>query len=289
MTSPPGAAALPDHYEGDVYVSPRHLAGATGMGDPGLQPALDAGWETSGDDLGNAYISAPDHRIRIGFLPEGDDDALWKIAAYERAFAAPRWAAAFSDTCPEEFVSAFITELVPLHETDGNAFLQSGIGYRRDASPALMPLLDAGWTVDEQDRLLEVRSPDGLAGAWYDRRTLDHDRELVTNYTRWGMWGGASYGRWYAVFSSHTPTRLIAATAAALADPAPVVRWTGALSRNTLRHATITRVRPPAPTPLDLARAHRPSPALRTVAVPRWSTSTPSARLPSFSRPAARR
>ncbi|MFJ4689230.1 DUF317 domain-containing protein [Streptomyces sp. NPDC088789] len=290
MTSPPEAAAPPDHYTGEVYVTPRHLAGTTGTGDAGLRPALDAGWETSDDDLGNFCIAAPDHRIRIGYLPEGDDDALWKIAAYEQhSFAAPRWAAAFSDSCPDEVVAAFTTGLVPLHDTDGNAFLRGGIGYRRDASPVLAPLLDAGWTVDERHWLVEVRSPDALAGAWYDRRTLDPDRELTSNATRWGIWGGKTRGRWYAVFSSHTPTPLITATAAAVADPAPVVRWAGGLSTITRRHATITRVRPPAPTPLELARAHRPSPVLRTVTVPRWSTSTPSARLPGPSRPPARR
>ncbi|MFI6289364.1 DUF317 domain-containing protein [Streptomyces sp. NPDC051018] len=276
----------------EVYVSPRHLAGSTAIGDPGLQPALDAGWTISHDDAGNAYLPSPDQRIRIGYLPEGDDDALWKIAAYQQPFAKPRWAAAFSSDCPTEFVTAFTTELVPLHEPEGDKFLTGGIGYRlHPVSTVLQPLLDAGWTLatNFHPTRPELRAPDGLAGAWFDRGNLDPDDELTTNTTRWGMWGGPPRARWHAVFSTHTPTRLITATAAAVADPAPVLRWPGELSRMTRERATITPVRPPAPTPLDMARSRRPAPTLQTVSVPRWTTSTPSAPLPGPFRPASRR
>ncbi|MEU9064668.1 hypothetical protein AB0D13_38990 [Streptomyces sp. NPDC048430] len=37
--------------DGDVYVSPRYLAGTTGIGDPALAPLLDLGWELQHDDL----------------------------------------------------------------------------------------------------------------------------------------------------------------------------------------------------------------------------------------------
>ncbi|MEU5162331.1 DUF317 domain-containing protein [Streptomyces sp. NPDC020875] len=269
-----------------VYVHPRYLAGSTAIGDPGLKPALDAGWEISHDELGNAYLPSPDQRIRIGYMPEGDDDALWKIAAYENQFAAPRWAAAFSDACPTEFVTAFTTALVGLHQGDG--FLQEGLGRADDPHPVLSPLTDAGWTVTDNWWISETTSPDGLAGARYCRGALDHNNELTSNKTRWQMWGGTGYAGWYAVFSTHTPTRLVTATATALADPAPVVRWKNAFWPNS-DHVTVTPVRPPAPTPLDILRARRSVPALRTVAVPRWSTSTPSARLPAPARPAARR
>jgi hypothetical protein len=273
----------------EVFVSPRHLAGSTAIGDPGLQPALDAGWKISHDDHGNTFLPSPDHRIRIGYLPEGDDNALWKIAAYHDPFATPRWAAAFSDDCPTEFITAFTTALVPLHEPNGTDFLTGGIGYKLPSlSTVLHPLLDAGWTLDP-GRRPELRSPDGLAGAWADPRGLNPDWELTTKETRWGMWGGPRHASWYAVFSTHTPTQLITATAAAVAHPEPVLRWPGELSRMTRRLATITPVRPPAPTPLDVARTRRPVPTLRTIAVPRWSTSTPSACLPGPARPAARR
>ncbi|MFI1890252.1 DUF317 domain-containing protein [Streptomyces jumonjinensis] len=241
------------------------------------------------DEHGNVFLPSPDQRIRIGYLPGGDDDALWKIAAYTRPLASPRWAAAFSSNVPTEFVTAFTTALVPLYEPDGNAFLTGGIGYKlHPVSPVVQPLLDAGWALTQTWRP-ELRSPDGLAGAWFDRSDLDPDDELTTNETRWGMWGGSGYARWYAVFSTHTPTRLITATATAVADPAPVLRWPGELSLMTRELATITPVRVPAPTPQDVARARRPAPALQTVAVPRWSTSTPSARLPGPARTATRR
>ncbi|AZK97066.1 hypothetical protein B7R87_26740 [Streptomyces tsukubensis] len=271
----------------DVYVHPRYLAGSTSTGDPGLRPALDAGWEISHDELGNVFVPAPDQRIRIGYLPE-DDDALWKIAAYQQPFATPRWAAAFSTECPTEFITAFTTALVPLHTQD-DAFLHEGLGRADDPHPVLSPLTDADWTVTDNWWISETTSPDGLAGAWYRRGALDHNNELTSNKTRWQMWGGTGYASWYAVFSTHTPSRLITATATALADPAPVLRWKDGLRPNDPDHVTITPVRPPAPTPLDILRARRPAPAPRTVAVPRWSTSTPSAPLPRPSRPAARR
>ncbi|MFF3556180.1 DUF317 domain-containing protein [Streptomyces tsukubensis] len=272
----------------EVHVSPRHLAGSTAIGDPGLKPALDAGWTISYDDHGNVFLPSPDQRIRIGYLPEGGDDALWKIAAHQQPFATPQWAAAFNDACPTEFVTAFTTGLVASHDADGDLFLRGGLGYYRDPMPVFAPMLEADWIIDDRKTILRLTSPDGLAGAWYDRRDLDPGNELVSNETRWGMWGGPPRVGWYAVFSHHTPTAFITATAAAVVDPAPVLRWPGELSRMTRELATITPMRPPAPTPLDVARARR-VPALRTVAVPRWSTSTPSARLPGPARPAARR
>ncbi|MFJ8676298.1 hypothetical protein [Streptomyces sp. NPDC093589] len=36
--------------EGDVYVSPRHLASTTGTGDPALAPLLDLGWDLQYDE-----------------------------------------------------------------------------------------------------------------------------------------------------------------------------------------------------------------------------------------------
>lgn len=40
------------HHEidGDVYVSPRHLASTTGAGDPALAPLLDLGWDLRYDE-----------------------------------------------------------------------------------------------------------------------------------------------------------------------------------------------------------------------------------------------
>ncbi|TWG02632.1 hypothetical protein FHX80_111042 [Streptomyces brevispora] len=31
--------------------------------------------------IGNVYVAAPDCRVRLGLLPEGEDDGLWRINA----------------------------------------------------------------------------------------------------------------------------------------------------------------------------------------------------------------
>ncbi|WP_329025817.1 DUF317 domain-containing protein [Streptomyces sp. NBC_00690] len=280
-----------DDLDGDVYVAPRYLAGSIPTGDVGLQPPLDAGWQLTDDELGNVYLQAPDQRVRIGYLPEDDDDALWKIAAYQHQFARPQWAAAFSSDAPTELVAAFTTALVHSYQQNDDSFLRGGIGQYSDPQPVLAPLADADWAVTNERWPQEMTAPDGLAGAWHQRGSLDPDAELTSNATRWGLWGGPPRVGWYAVFSTHTPTAFITTTATALVDPEPVLRWSGALSLMTRAHAQITPVRPPAPTPRDLARIYqRKPPALHTVSVPRWSTtSTPSARLPGPARPAALR
>ncbi|WP_329558848.1 DUF317 domain-containing protein [Streptomyces uncialis] len=201
--------------------------------------------------------------------PRAGDDALWKIAAYREQFARPHWAAAFNTACPTEYVTAFTTGLVASYDPHGDAFLRGGLGNYRDPTPVLAPMLEADWIIDDRRTMLKLTSPDGLAGAWYDRRDLDPDNELVSNETRWGMWGGPPRVGWYAVFSHHTPTALITATAAAVVDPAPVLRWHGELTRSVRQHAQATPVRPPAPTPGDTARTHwRPAPTLGTVSAP---------------------
>jgi hypothetical protein len=95
------------HHEidGDVYVSPRHLASTTGTGDPALAPLLDLGWDLRYDEDSNVYVSAPDRRVRLGYLPEGEDDGLWRINAYEDSFGPPAWGVCFNDRVPTEFFS----------------------------------------------------------------------------------------------------------------------------------------------------------------------------------------
>ena len=46
---------------------------------PSLQPLLDAGWKLNHDEMGNAYVNAPDQTVRLGYLPGDDGDALWKV------------------------------------------------------------------------------------------------------------------------------------------------------------------------------------------------------------------
>ncbi|WP_225080604.1 DUF317 domain-containing protein [Streptomyces sp. CoT10] len=54
--------------------------------------------------MGNVYVNAPDQTVRLGYLPEGDDDALWKITAYSDPFAMPSWLVTFQDSTPTEIV-----------------------------------------------------------------------------------------------------------------------------------------------------------------------------------------
>jgi hypothetical protein len=73
-----------------------------------MQPMLDAGWPRHHDDLGNFYLSSPDTRLRIGFMPEGTY-SLWYVAAYPDPFGAPQWTAWACDHTPEEVVGALLS------------------------------------------------------------------------------------------------------------------------------------------------------------------------------------
>ncbi|WP_381560335.1 hypothetical protein [Streptomyces eurythermus] len=72
-----------DTPDGDVHVFPRYLASTTGTGDPALAPLLQIGCNLHHDDLGNRCLTAPDHTVRLGYLPESEDDGMWRITAYE--------------------------------------------------------------------------------------------------------------------------------------------------------------------------------------------------------------
>ncbi|MET8412061.1 DUF317 domain-containing protein [Streptomyces sp. NPDC005195] len=91
---------LNDERWREYHVAPRYLAGSTFTGDPALRPLLDAGWKLNHDGMGNVYVNAPDQTVRLGYLPEGDDDALWKVTAYSDPFAMPRWLVTFQESTP---------------------------------------------------------------------------------------------------------------------------------------------------------------------------------------------
>lgn len=93
--------------DGDFYVSPRYLARSTAVGGSDFDPLRDLGWDLHHDDLGNPYLASPDNRVRLGYLPEGDDDGLRRINAYKDAFGTPAWGVCFNDSAPTELVTAF--------------------------------------------------------------------------------------------------------------------------------------------------------------------------------------
>ncbi|WP_073947981.1 DUF317 domain-containing protein [Streptomyces kebangsaanensis] len=275
--------------DGDVYVSPRYLARATAIGDPGLDPLRDLGWELHNDDLGNAYLNAPDRKVRLGYLPEGDDDGLWRINAYKDAFGPPVWGVCFNDSCPTEFVTAFTTALAEAYEQGPDSYLARPVSGNKDRDPflAVAPLINRGWQIDRPRwGAFTVQSPDGLAGLEYTTGHLDPETELTTRDARWQLWAGTSNSRplWYATASTDTPVALLKAITKCISDPAPLPRWredTYSYVEGMTRLTPILPPRPPAPTPLDVHRAaaRRPA-ALPTASIPRWSTTSRPA-LPS--------
>ncbi|WP_432105857.1 hypothetical protein [Streptomyces sp. bgisy091] len=122
---------------------------------------------------------------------------------------------------------------------------------------------------------VEIVAPDGQAGVLIDNRLSGWDEETVTLWARPPGWGT----RAEAVFTARTPSHLIAATAAVMADSAPVIREHHQINRRLEHLVTLTPVGPtsdpqvsPAPPPLDVRRTavtqavHRATRAPRTAA-----------------------
>ncbi|MER6031580.1 DUF317 domain-containing protein [Streptomyces sp. NPDC001851] len=272
-----------DTIDGDVYVSPRYLARATAIGDPGLDPLRDLGWDLHHDDLGNAYLTAPDRKVRLGYLPEGEDDGLWRINAYKDPFGPPVWGVCFNDSCPTEFVTAFTTALAEAYQQGPDSYLARPVSGSKDHDPflAVAPLINRGWLIDRPRwGVFAVQSPDKLAGLEYTTGDLDPETELTTREARWQLWAGTSVDRpyWYATASTDTPVGLLKALTECVSDPAPLPRWREDTYSYVKGRAQVTSIippGPPAPTPLDVQRAVGRRPAARPAAsVPRWSTTS---------------
>ncbi|WP_432198968.1 DUF317 domain-containing protein [Streptomyces sp. bgisy027] len=204
--------------------------------------------------MGNAYVSSPQRHIRLGYLPEGPDNTLWKVAAHADPFGPPRWMATFDTPTPTELVTAFTTALVTSYTKGPDAYL-SGTTHRVDQ--ALNSLAQAGWKRTDTWSATVCTAPDQLAGVTYSRRLPDSQAELHSDTHRWLLWGGQDgySSRWHASFTSRTPIQLIAAATARLADPAPALRYAPQVPSRNRGAAHITPVTPPVPTPLDIRRA----------------------------------
>lgn len=270
--------------DGDVFISPRHLASSTGTGDPALAPLIDLGWDHHYDEDSNLYVSAPDRRVRLGYLPEGEDDGLWRINAYKNSFGPPAWGVCFNDRVPTEFVQAFTTVLATAYEQGPDAYLARPVAGIDEHDPflAVVPLLKQGWEIDRPRwGVFAVQAPDGLAGLEFTTGDLDPEAELTTRDARWQLWAGKSIDRpvWYATASTDTPVALLTAVTQSVADPAPLPRWrqeTFSYIKGMAHLTPILPPGPPAPTPLDVQRAsasRRPA-ALPATSVPRWSTTS---------------
>jgi hypothetical protein len=258
----------------EYHVSPRYLAGSSGTGDAGFAPVAHWPHHHMDDGLCQLLVTSPDGRIRIGWF--GDDFELWKITAAEDAVSAPRWTATFNHVTPAEIVAGLTTALAHDYaqaeatQSEGR-FLASRSLYWADG---IQPLTEAGWTLGAAEHgTVEIIAPDRQAGAFIDNRRSSSDDEAVTLWAGPRGWGT----RAEAVFSARTPSHLIAATAAAMTDPAPVIRERHAINRDMERLITLTPIGlaapiPRAPTPLDVRRTavtqavHHAAQAQRTAA-----------------------
>lgn len=229
-------------------------------------------------------MTAPDRSARLGYLPEGEDDGLWRINAYNDPFAPPVWGACFNGRVPTEFVTAFTTALASAYERGPDAYLARPIAGTDEHDPfqVVVPLIKHGWQFEHPRwNVYALQAPDARAGLEYATGDLDPKAELTTREARWQLWAGNSIDRpaWYATASTDTPVALLAAVTRCVADPAPLPRWREDKSsyiEDMVQLTPILPPQPPAPTPLDVRRAsaaRRPA-AIPATSVPRWSTTS---------------
>ncbi|MYU06113.1 DUF317 domain-containing protein [Streptomyces sp. SID8366] len=271
--------------DGEVHVFPRYLAGLPGHAYPSFDPV--AHWPHHHlDGPFQHVVTSPDHRIRIGWA--GDNYDTWVISAASDPISMPRWTARINQNTPPEIVEGLTRALAQDWTEDSDTFLTSPSPFWNSG---VQPLLDAGWESHPvKAGVLEIVAPDGLAGASIDVVEVDPAAETVTLWAGPPGWGT----RAEAIFTARTPKHLIAATAAALADPTPVLREKHSLHPKLAELAQLTplpRPRPAGPTPRDLRRAaaaRRPTTA-PVRSVPRWTTSTPTPPAHAGPRPGLRR
>lgn len=247
----------PSRYQ-EVLVSPMYLAGSNGAGDAGFAPVSHWPHHSLGDAPCQLLVTSPDHRIRIGWF--GDDFELWKINASEDALSAPRWTATFNHVTPPEIVAGLTTALArdyaeaDVYDDNARFLAKPSYGW----ADAVRPLIDAGWTRDggAERGTVEIVASDGQAGILIDNRLSGRDDETVTLWAGPPGWGT----RAEAVFTAGTPSHLIAATAAVMAESSPVVRERHQIDRRVEHLVTLSpalSVAPQvsrAPTPRDVRR-----------------------------------
>lgn len=272
----------PNRYQ-EVLVTPMYLAGMGGTADASFAPVAHWPHHQLNEGPCQLVVTSPDHRIRIGWF--GDDFESWKITAAEEAVSTPCWTATFNHVTPPEIVAGLTTALARDYAEsdayDSSARFLAKPSYRW--ADAVRPLTDAGWTRDggAERGTVEIVAPDGQAGVLIDNRLSDWDDDTVTLWAGPPGWGSRSE----AVFTARTPSHLIAATAAVMAESAPVMRERHQLDRRVEHLVTLTPVAQAGsvtsaaepsvsrvPTPLDVRRTavaqavHRAALAPRTAA-----------------------
>lgn len=202
------------------FIAPRHLASG---GDPAwitvpLHRAC--GWSHGNDTLmPRVLLSSPDQKALLRLEP--DPDGQWWTLSHAAEPDRPAWYASFGVRTPVELIAAATDALTDPAPPAGAP------------SDPYEPLRQIGWMPASADNGLV--SPDGTAyvqrlgsaeepGAWFVTATLGPDRPV-----------------WQARFGAHTPTRLVAAFTAALADPKPVPRIDSGRSLPTRDPSIVTR------------------------------------------------
>ncbi|MFF2819404.1 DUF317 domain-containing protein [Kitasatospora cineracea] len=246
----------------DYLIAPRFLADSTGTGDPALVPLLDAGWLLSHDELGNAYVTAPDFTVRLGYLPEGNRSEMWMITAHDDVFAPATWQVLVDLAAPPEIVAELTGALAAAHSASPASVVHGPTG-GFDLTDRLLD--EHGWQQDGKPALATFRSPDGLVTLHRRLGHLRYDDELTGDLERWTFVVGPPGRQWYAAATSDFPDQFLDTLATAITNPAPVQRH---LRRSELAElpaqATAT---PVAPSPLEVARMKAAT--SRSLSVPR--------------------
>ncbi|WP_327175426.1 DUF317 domain-containing protein [Streptomyces sp. NBC_01335] len=271
------SSTTPDPYE-ELLVSPRYLAGVGESGDASFAPIAHWPHHNLGDAPCQLLVTSPDHRIRVGWF--GDDFELWKITASEDALAAPRWTATANHLTPPEIVAGLTAALA--HDYAESSPFESDVRFLNRPSPywadAVQPLIDAGWERGggAERGTIEIIAPDKQAGVVIDNRLHGGDDQTVELWSGPPGWGT----RAEILFTARTPSHLVAATAAAMADQAPVKRERHQFDHDLAHLVTLAPVRPTgiarpdpglprAPTPLDVRRTSVTQAVHRAAGFPR--------------------
>ncbi|CAL9583140.1 hypothetical protein SUDANB106_05087 [Streptomyces sp. enrichment culture] len=214
-------------------ITPRHLAGP-GDARHVTHGLAAAGWTPTSDPLSpQIVLTSPDHRHSLQFDPHSATSAWWRLRA-EATDTEPGWYAEFGELVPAEVLGGLTDALIappPREQPDPWRVLSS-----------------AGWLLDAP---AAAHSPDALCRI--DLRSTDqHDTPSWHIETRRHDHGAPAGPRiWHAWFDGRTPSHLVAAFTAALADPTPLQR--GMYDR-IAHHSAVQR---PSPlTPQQVVEAH---------------------------------
>lgn len=158
----------------------------------------------------------------------------------------PLWTGWFSDGTPEEIVHALLTALARDYTDSHQRYLTGP----RQTVLAYQPLADADWHAEHVGPFAHITAPDSFARLSFDLTGRDPREQLSVREDitqAWWLTGGCDTGHdWHATFALATPTHLVAAMAADMADPNPVPRAMNQIPAAHLPHVRLRRADQPA-------------------------------------------